>query len=500
MTGKGIRRLGVRLSHWELFDSTGMTRELLKSLYWVIWGVTAGMLSTVVTTGPSWTGFQREILHAGDFQLGLIAAIPVAANVLQLPISYYMERKRNRRFLFLCMGLIGRSLWIAIGLIPYLIPQAQANLRLVTVIALVGLISSGNCFVNLGFGSLMGDLVPMRIRGQYFSARQKMYLAAGIVAGLIVSAIVDRMGNVGYSIVLVLAGIAGMADICCFFFVKWPPMAAPPENEKREGALRIVQNVFRDRSFMRLTLFFICWHFAVNVTAPFFNVYMLENLRMSYTQITFYTQIISNIVTVLCISRWGRMLDRFGNKPMMQFAGLLCMLIPLIWVFMGPGTSWLVIASNVLTGCFWPIIELSQQNLYLAHCPQKNRSVYIAVFFAAYNLMGIALGNAAGGWLSQNLFSRWGEAHILFVGITLNKYHYVFLLGALLRTAVVLLLLPLIREDSAVSFGEMTAAWRGEAKAGALRARALLKSQRIRRRARRAMKAEYKESGDSNDG
>lgn len=494
MSRNGRNHLRSKLANWDLFDTTGMTRELRKSLYWVIWGVTLGMFATVVTTGASWTGFQREILQANDFQLGLIAAIPVAANVLQLPISYYMEKKRNRRFLFLCLGLIGRFFWIPVALLPYLIPQAQADLRIVTVIALVGFISSGNCFVNLGFASLMGDLVPIRIRGQYFSARQKVYLVAGVVVGLIVSSIVDHMGNAGYTVVLVLAGISGMLDIFCFFFVKWPPMAAPPDTEQHEGIGKILKGILRDQDFMRLTLFFICWHFAVNVSAPFFNVYMLENLQMSYTQITLFTQIVSNIVTVLSVSRWGRMLDGFGNKPMMQLACRFCMFIPILWVFMGPETSWLVIISNIITGCFWPIIDLGQQNLYLLHCPQKNRSIYIAVFFAAYNLLGIALGNAVGGWVSQNVFTGWAASQKAILGFTLNKYHYVFLLGAVLRILVVMVLLPMLREKDAVSTKAMLTQCRQDGHLRYTQFRVQVIRQRLRRKLRKEMNREIHES------
>ena len=96
---------GFRL---HLFDDTGMTSEMRSNLYWVIWAVTMGMLGTLVTSGPVWSAFQRQILGANDFQLGLLAAIPFASSVLQIFMSYIMERKRNRRFLFLFFGMLGR--------------------------------------------------------------------------------------------------------------------------------------------------------------------------------------------------------------------------------------------------------------------------------------------------------------------------------------------------------------------------------------------------------
>ena len=92
--------------------------NLRKNLYWVIWSVTIGMIGFIVTTGPVWSAFQRKVLGANDFQIGLISAIPVATCVLQVFISYYMEKKRNRRSVFLILGLGGRLFWIFIALVP----------------------------------------------------------------------------------------------------------------------------------------------------------------------------------------------------------------------------------------------------------------------------------------------------------------------------------------------------------------------------------------------
>ena len=74
------------------FNDNGMAEQLRKNLYWVIWSVTFGMVGFVITTGPIWSAYQREVLGANDFQLGLIAAIPVATCILQVFISYYMEK------------------------------------------------------------------------------------------------------------------------------------------------------------------------------------------------------------------------------------------------------------------------------------------------------------------------------------------------------------------------------------------------------------------------
>ena len=463
------RLMSLKWKRLELFDSHGMSASLRRSLYQIIWGVTVGMICTVVTTGASWTGFQREVLHADDFQLGLIAAIPVAANILQIFISFYMERKRNRRFLFLFFGLLGRSLWIVIGLLPFFIPVSAQVLRIVTTIMLVGLIATGNCFVNLGFASLMGDLVPMRIRGAYLSVRQKISLISSILAGMLVSLIVDRCGTTGYSIVLVLAGVSGCLDLACFFGVDWPPMAQKSREETAEKPVQVIGDVFRDGNFMRFTLAFTLWALAFNVPAPFFNVFMLEELHMNYTTITLTNQIVSNLVTVLVVGKWGRLLDRFGNKPVLQFVCTFVAIIPLVWMAMGANAVWLVVLGNILSGCFVAPIDLMQINLYLGLSPQRNRSIYVAVFFVCYNLLGIALGNALGGWLMQNAFAQVEASGLVLLGMRMTKYRCLFLASAILRFLVAFAIFPLMREPGASSFKE---------------ARLALKAERVARRKR----------------
>ena len=478
-----------RLRSFQMFDATGLSNDLRRSLNFVIYAVMANMFSAVVTGGAAWTGFQRDIIRASDFQIGIIAAIPVAASTIQLFISYIVEKRRNRRFLFFFFGLAGRFLWIPIGLVPFIIPQAFSDLRVWLVVVLVAFVSFGNSFSNICFQSLLSDLVPMRIRGRYFSARQRMFLIVGVFAGLIVSWIVDASGPVGYTIVLVIAGISGMTDIACFFFVKWPPMQVPPENQKSTGFLTMLREVAKNKSFMKVTLFFTIWHFSLNVSGPFFNVYMLNNLRMSYTQITMFNQITSNIITIFFVSKWGNLIDTHGHKPLMQIVCVFIIMVPVLWIFINPGNTWLIIISNITSGLFYPVIDLSQQNLCLNQSGEKNRSMYLAVFFATVNLLGVSLGNAVGGYLVQVPYAALAQQHISLFGVALNQYHYIFLTSSLLRVFTVLVFLRMIQEEGVRPAAHVARHLYQSAKSSFRRKRDYARTMRIRRKVRKEERA-----------
>lgn len=431
--------------HLRLFNDDGMPEQLRKNLYWVIWSVTFGMIGFVVTTGAIWSGFQREVLGANDFQLGLISAIPVSACVLQVFISYYMEKRRNRRFLFLFMGLTGRSLWILIALIPYLFPNFSVDLRIWLVIVFVAIISGGNSGVSLAFGSLMGDLVPIRIRGSFFSTRQMISLTAGVIAGLLFSFLIDRVGLVGYSIVIGISGVAMLLDIASYFFVKWPEM----ETSDLPTLPAMLKEVFHNKPFLRVVVFYSMWMFSVNIAAPFWNVHMLEYLEMNYTQITLYSQITSNVATILIISRWGRLIDRYGNKPMLTIAAMFVLFSPIPWFFATHNTAYFIIFANIISGASWPVIDICQQNLYLSQSPKLHRSMYIAVFLACINLFGIALANAVGGFLMQTPFAYLSASYPVVLGLTMTKMHWMILATILGRIIVLIVFLPGVHEEGA---------------------------------------------------
>jgi hypothetical protein len=138
---------GLRLSTWE-------------GVWATVW--------MVLTTGPFQVGFAR-LLGASDFHLGLIAALPAAVGLLQLPASLRQSDSR----------LLGRLLWVPIALLPLLAP---APLRLPLFLLLLLVSSALLTIVVPAWTSWMSEIVPAETRGRYFARRNTL---AGIVAMLV---------------------------------------------------------------------------------------------------------------------------------------------------------------------------------------------------------------------------------------------------------------------------------------------------------------------------
>ncbi|MDR2657721.1 MAG: MFS transporter [Oscillospiraceae bacterium] len=468
-----------------LYDSPGLSDSLRKSLNFIIISGAFGTVSGNITGGAAWTGFLRAI-GANAAALGIFAAIPVAANSIQILISYIIERTGHRREWMLRVGIAGRLLWAVIGLIPFIIPMEAAMLRIVTAMVFVALCAGSNAVISVSFYSLIGDLVPIRMRGRYFGVRQMFCLVAGVLTGLGVSMLLDRMhGYAGYMVALLIAGIFGGADIALFVFCDWPAMHSPEGRRDSLGGMLLT--VARNKQFRKITLIMLYWGFAVNICAPFYNVYMLEVIGMTYTQITLINQVLPNVITVFIISWWGRRMDTHGNKPVMQFTGLFTMIYPLLWMFTGPNVFWILIITNIASGLLSTAFDLGAQNIYLNAAPDVNRSMYLSVYFAATQLLGNATSNALGGVLVQNVLPRLETLNWRIGGLLMTRYHFIYLISGLLRIVMILCLLPMMQEDECKTMRALVTDISSEIRTTcACKTRMLVMTAR-RRRARRAM-------------
>jgi len=438
--------------HWKrpslsshLFDSTGMSEPLRRSLFYVLISAMFVTVNMVVTTGAAWTGFIIK-LGLNAFALGALAAIPVAANAIQILISYLFERTGKRRELFLWIGIIGRAMWIVAGLIPLFFPVPGDVLRVLTLVMVVAVCSCSNAVISVGYLSLISDIVPMRMRGRFLGTRSALSLTTAVIAGILISQLIDRTSEyTGYIIALVLAGIFGALDIACYLRVEWPAMKRP--ERERASLWKMILTVLRDKRFRYIILMMTFYGFAVNITAPFWYMYMLEVIGMTYTQIALINQVLPNIIGMMVIAWWGGRMDAHGNKPVFQTTGFFMMLYPLLWMFSGPGVFWMLIPLNLATGLVTNAFDLSAQNTYLKAAPEINRSMYISVFLACTQLCGNATASMLGGWLLQNAAPRLEALNLSLAGFRMTRYHYLFLLSGILRVIMVLFLLPRLKEE-----------------------------------------------------
>jgi len=443
-----MKRKFSLINKFLLFKNFDITQELRMDLNRIVWGICFGQVYFVTLNGAPFAGFVKE-LGVGDFLYGVLTALPLIGGLFQVLAAFILESTRERKKLFLLSGIVQRvPIMIAI-LLPLIVPEEWKGPAIASIMFFLILASFGGAFNGVTFYSWMADLIPLKIRGRFFSQRQMVYTFTGLIGGLAMSYLLDKIGGlVGFAIVFVIAVIFGLLDILCFIWVKDPPMEEPVE---RISFRKVWKETLSHPNFRRYLIFWSVWSFGISVAGPFFNAYMLEYLQMNYSEITLLNQMITSVFTILFVRAWGGLIDQFGNKPVLFISGLAVAMLPAMWIFTTPDFYWIIALFNVISGIFFCGIELTSANLMMKLSPSKNRSFYIANFNMVTALVGSILAYFTGGFLME-LTRGWVRSfHIMVLGYPLNNYHLLFLISTLVRLSAVLFFLPAFSEDESHS-------------------------------------------------
>lgn len=93
--------------------------------------------------------------------------------------------------------------------------------------------------------------------------------------------------------------------------------------------------------FRKGILFNGSWAFAVGLAGPLYGVYMLEDLGISYTEISVFNAAFM-VMSIVGYRSWATLVDRFGSKPVLQILLIPAALTPILWVFTASGAYYLV--------------------------------------------------------------------------------------------------------------------------------------------------------------
>jgi MFS family permease len=410
-------------------------KDLKRSLNLNIFAITFGMVFFTVVGNPIgsaiFTGFMRK-LGAGNLVYSIVLALPVLGAVSQIFGSYLLETTGKRKFMFLSSGLLHRFLWIPVALIPLTMKSDSHQAIIWSITVLITISSVAGSVTSIAFNSWMGSLVPADIIGRFFSKRMLVSTISGSASALIVGLFIDRIDNLtGFMIVFVVGSLFGLCDVSTFFFIKHPPMSLP---ENKTSLLSIIVEPLKNRNYLKFVLFSTVFAFGVNISAPFYNIYMLEDLKINYFLIYLSNLVMQGITTILFVRKWGVLADRYGNKPVTFASGIVLAIVPLMWVFTSPSNLTMVFIANIFAGIGWSGYNLSTFNQLVWLAPERNRSAYIASYTLFTSVIGTAAAYICGGIFMQYAQPFFENAHVPFIiGTTLSAFFILLAVSCLIR-------------------------------------------------------------------
>ncbi|MCA9946223.1 MAG: MFS transporter, partial [Anaerolineales bacterium] len=340
---------------------------------------------------------------ASNGQVGTMTAVANLLGALALfPGAQLVERVGQRKSVVVWSGGgVSRIVLLLLAIVPFVI--VQPALAIGTIIVLNGLRAFMGNLANPGWTSLVADLVPDAIRGRYFGSRN---MAMGIAA-LVIAPLAGRiisLGNswsgqahIGYQAIFFFAFLFGIVSTFSFQRIEEPPASPAQQTAHHRGDLR--RAIRQTPGYIGLVVSAFVWNMALQVAAPFFNVYLVNAFDSSTTTIGLLASV-SSLTALIGQRVFGRLLDLRGAFWVQLVTGFLIPGLPLAWMFIT--ADWQVGIINTFGGFLWAGYNLANFNLLLTLTPDEQRPRAVALYQTAV-FSSAVIGPLLGGFLADSV-------------------------------------------------------------------------------------------------
>ncbi len=432
-------------------------KDLRLAIISIVFGIIYFVITGFPGASPLFTSYLKNQLGISDSAYGLILTIPFLTVLIQIPYSFYVARFGQIKPAFLLFGILSKSIYMIVAISPLILPDLGGDRAIWLISGVIFLTSLFNWIADSALNTWFGAMIPGEIKGRYFSTRQMLFTLAMVFYAIAVSFLLRATEHFPwrYTVFFMAASLFGILDVSLYFGARPPDRAYRPwqHTSQAQQSMASFLAPLRNKSYRAYLLFAIFWNFSMQVSGPYFNVYLLNHLRVSLGMMTLLTQIIPATATVLFLRRIGRAYDRYGFRPVLILACLVSLSLPVVWLFATPESHWFIYPANLLSGIFNIGIDLAVMSLAIFLAPHDQRNAYLAVKNIAMSLIGIVPAILLGGALSDWLEPILSQSRIpFFRGQTLNPFHILLLLSLLMRIITLTVFARGLREPTAYSF------------------------------------------------
>lgn len=422
-------------------DADGLARSRRKMLLGgYFWNIIINLVGGNFLTGL------LLLLNAGNNYMGYLSMATLACGFLQLFSPLLLEGFRVRKTLLLVMRGLFYILNIGVlGAVPFL-PWSK-DVRLIIFFAVAVAANGLNALFAPGISVWHIRNLPGRMKAGFYSLQNMTVQMINYLAIVLASAILDGFSARGLEI-WGMAAVRAIA-LCCaamelraFSHVKEHPYE---QSENKVNLRNILLNPWRETAYLKVVFGAALWNFAANIPGPYFNMYLLNDLRFSYVFINGFN-LINIPLMLIMMPVWVYIKGRLDSV-------LKTLCIALAFHTAGIGILSLTTAS---TSYFYPIGMIctffTQPGVLLCfaffpflNIPKSGQTNYISFYLTMASggaMLGVFAGKALVGLTA-------GRVWELF-GITLQSRQLVVVLQAvfvLICAGYIFLLSRTQRED-----------------------------------------------------
>ncbi|MBQ3530111.1 MAG: MFS transporter [Oscillospiraceae bacterium] len=400
--------------------------------------VTTGLITTM-TAGVYFTGLLLA-MGASESYIGYTTAITSFSGLFQLLTPLLLERFPRRKSILLMAKIVYHFLnIIVIGVLPIL--PIATPLKLVLFMVTLIALNAINHIATPGISAWQMQSLPLEKRGHFYTVSNTGVAVLNKISAFLAGILLDRFEADGTSafgisptltaILLIRAGALVCAVLECCFYAKTKefPYETASDNTPA-GGLRLLALPLADKRFMKTISLPVFWGFVVGIVGAYFNIYLLEEVHMSYSLISL-GGFISMPVALLSTPLWYKAMRKFTWPKLLT----VTLLGNAFSYFCNPfitSSTLFIYFFCIVCGTFFDVcLNVINSNLVYLHMPKANRTAYFSLF-SILKLLGTFLGNYTGILFIQLT----GSFRFTLFGFSLGNKQYISLLSSALFVAL----------------------------------------------------------------
>jgi MFS family permease len=326
--------------------------------------------------------------------------------------------------------------------LPLMAAALTGTMPVGVVFLLAALYFGSGLAAGPAWNAWVGALVPRVLWARYFSRRTRVSqlgLLVGFALGGFVLEAASRQGllavTVPFALLFLIAAGSRMTSARLLASHHEP---RPPGRESDLPGLRSMVRSLRVDADRKVLVYLLVAQAAVYVSGPYFNPYMLGQLRLDYLGYMVLA-CAAMAAKVVFLPALGRLAERWGASRLLWAGGVATAPVPLLWL-VSDRLPYLF-ALQVYSGMVWAAFELATLLLFFETIPTEKRMGVLTIFNLA-NAAAIASGSFLGAGILAALGTNRQAYLVLFVVSALARGGALLLLVHLPRTALAPRLAP----------------------------------------------------------
>lgn len=335
--------------------------------------------------------------NATDVVISILSSLFICnfmANIFS-PYVYSKFKNRNRTIIFIqLMALFFLNMVV---IIPLFIKGTAVG-YIILAFTFVGMLLYG-IFLS-GYTIWVMTSIDKEKRATYISIRESTARIVCIIAVIILSIIIDKLGKgyIGFVIIYSVSFIIGIVENIYLRKIM--------KDSKKIESKEIIDNkklslkksikiawtniVYRKICIGYALIFFIAW-----ICYPLRNLYMLKYLGMSYTSYSIILNLWFVLQAIFTIV-WTKISHKIGWKKILYILTLFYCAEYLCWVFVTRGSIFMLVPVYIFSGIANSGLPLAMLNGRYEYMPDENKIAYESFYNLLIGtawLLGLILGN-----------------------------------------------------------------------------------------------------------